>query len=143
MTVVGDWFTNAIFNALKKKYDITTDTVKVMICTNAYVLNKNTHDFRDDITNEVVATGYTAGGVTLTNVTLTVNSSNEIVLDGDDVEWNISGTMVARYAIIYVSLGSAATDVLVGYVDFGADVTAIDGKFKITWNSAGILKGSN
>lgn len=141
MAVSIYWFSNAILNLLKAKGDLSAITIKVMLTTSSYAVNKNTHDFRDDVTNEVTCTGYVAGGKTLTTVTLAI-SSNVVTLDADDILWTVTGTLTARYAIIYASIGSAATDFLIGYVDFGGDVTAIDGTFKITWNTAGILKGT-
>lgn len=141
MAVSIYWFSNAILNLLKAKADLSAVTIKVMLATSSYTVNKNAHDYRNDITNEVSVTGYTAGGVTLANSTITLNN-NIITIDGDDVSWSITGTLTARYAILYVSTGDSATDLLLGYVDFGADVTAIDGAFKITWNANGILKGT-
>jgi hypothetical protein len=68
--------------------------------------------------NEVVGTGYVAGGNTLTNVTV-LTSGTTAYLDFDDVVWNPAG-FTARGAIIYnTSLGNLAVAVL----DFGADKT--------------------
>lgn len=68
---------------------------------------------------EVSGTGYTAGGKTLTNVT--VNQADGVAyLDFDNVVWD-PAAFTARGALIYnPSLSNAAVAVL----DFGADKTA-------------------
>ena len=51
----------------------------------------------------------------------------------------MSSTITARYAVIYDSTGTSSTSALIGYVDFGADVSTTNGTFQITWDSAGIF----
>jgi hypothetical protein len=58
--------------------DADTDTFKVMLVSSAYSPNKDTHDKRDDVTNEVSGTGYTAGGVT-SACTVTKDTANDRV----------------------------------------------------------------
>ena len=54
-----------------KVLGFTSDTFKVMLTTSSYTEDKDAHDFRNDVTNEVTGTGYTAGGNTATvSVTL-------------------------------------------------------------------------
>ena len=55
-------FNSALRDEAIGSIDFDTDTFKVMLVTAAYVENKDTHTKRSDITNEVVGTGYTAGG---------------------------------------------------------------------------------
>lgn len=56
--------------------DFDTDTFKGMLVTDAYIANALTHDFRNDVTNEIVATGYTAGGIVVP-VTSIKNTGNK------------------------------------------------------------------
>jgi hypothetical protein len=116
-------------------------TVKVSLHTSTYTPNQDTHDFYDDLTNEVAnGNGYTTGGATLTKADSTYDAaSNETRMDGTDVVWSAS-TITARYAVIYVSTGTAGTSRLLGYIDFGADVVSVAGDFTITWAATGILK---
>lgn len=125
---------------LKGTIDLSSNTIKVALCTSSYTPNIDTHDFFDDITNEVSASGsYTAGGGTLANKTVTQNNTTDkAVFDADDLAFT-SATITARYGIIYKSTGTASTSPLIGYVDFGADVTSTAGTFTITWDSTGIL----
>lgn len=122
--------------------DWDTDTIKVALTTSTYTPAPDTHAFFSDITNEVTGTGYSAGGATLASPTLTiVGASNYVELDAADTSW-ASSTITARYAIIYKSTGTAATSPLIGYVDFGADVSTSAGTFQITWDATGIARFS-
>jgi len=111
--------------------DFDTDTFRVMLTTSSYSENKDTHDFRDDVTNEVSGAGYTAGGNTATvTVTLdTVNDRLDITLGG--TTWP-SSTITARKAVYYKSRGGAASaDELVAVNDFGSDVVTSSGTFTL------------
>jgi hypothetical protein len=120
--------------------DWDTDTIKVALCTSSYTPNQDTHDFFNDITNEVSGTGYTAGGKTLTASAPSYDTaSNEVRMDANDVEWTES-TITARYAIVYKSTGTASTSPLIGYVDFGEDKVSSAGLFKIAWAATGVWK---
>jgi hypothetical protein len=139
MAVSAKFYGNAFVSAFNKKIDFDSDTIKVALCTSSYTPDQDAHDFFNDITNEVTGTGYTAGGATLTSASITyTGASNVLKLDGDDTSW-ASSTITARYAIIYdATPGTAATNPLIAYVDFGADVTSTAGTFTISWDAAGI-----
>lgn len=134
-----------IYNVFKKKQlegsiNFASDTIKVALCSSSYTPNQDSHDFFDDITNEVGASGtYAAGGATLANKAVTQDDTdNEGVFDADDVSFT-SATITARYAIIYKSTGTASTSPLIAAIDFGSDQTSTNGTFTITWSSEGIL----
>lgn len=120
--------------------DLDTDTIKCMLVTSSYTPDQDAHDKRDDITNEVSGTGYTAGGFELDNKTVTVdNTDNEGVFDADD-ETLSTATITARGAVCYKSRGGASSaDELIVYIDFGSDITSTGGNFVVTWNAEGIL----
>ena len=135
---------NVIYNSFKQKImdgslDLDTQTIKVALVTNAYSPDQDSHEDFADITNEVVGAGYSAGGATLANKSVTKdNTGNEGVFDADDVTWAAS-TVTARGAVIYYSSGVDATSWLIAYVDFGSDKSSNNGDFKITWNAEGII----
>jgi hypothetical protein len=132
----GITFLNALKNDLALDLDDTTaDRFKVMLVTSSYTPDFGTHDFKADVTNEVVGTGYTAGGESLTSVTLT-QSGGTITFDADDVTW-ASSTITARGAVIYDD--SLASDPLIAYIDFGADKSSSAGDFVLSFNASGIF----
>lgn len=123
-----------------KEINYLSDTIKVALVTSAYTPAQDTHAYFSDITNEVTGTGYTAGGATLGSKTVTYTAgTNTQAFDAADTAWT-TATITARYAIIYdATPGTAATDPLIGYVDFGADVTSTAGTFTIVWDAAGLF----
>lgn len=136
---------NVIYNSFKKDIgtgviDFDTDTIKVALVTSAYTPDADLHTFFDDITNEVVGTGYVAGGSTLTNAVVTVDTVNDWAeYNGDDVTW-ASASVTARGAIVYKDTGTPGTSPLICYIDFGADKIATAGDFTIQWHVDGIFK---
>lgn len=140
MAVTAFFYGNAFVSAFNKEIDFGSDTIKVALLDNTHVPDQDAHNYFDDVAvDEVVGTGYTAGGATLSTPTVTYTAgTNVLKLDGADVSW-ASSTITARYAVIYDSTpGTAATNPLIAYVDFGADVTSSGGTFSITWDAAGI-----
>lgn len=115
---------NSFWNDLGKgNIDLDTDTIKVMLVTSTYTENKDTHTKRSDITNEITATGYTAGGKTVTVAVATDTATDRTTYTLQSVNWTgFSGT--SRKAIYYKSRGGASSaDEIIACNDFGADVT--------------------
>lgn len=65
-------------------------TVKAMLLTASYTPSQ-THDFRDDLTNEVTGTGYSAGGATVTVTVVKVDASNLTRITFGPAVWNAAG----------------------------------------------------
>lgn len=135
-----------IYNCFKTKQwngngiDLDTDTIKVMLTTSSYTPNQDTHDFKDDITNEVSSSGYTAGGAALANKTVTQDDTNNLAkFDADDLTWT-SVTFSARYAVLYKDTGTASTSPLIALIDFGSDQSPSAANFTITWSANGIMR---
>ena len=124
-------YNSCIDDLARNNIDFDTNTFKAMLVTSAYVPNKDTHDKRDDITNEVVGTGYTAGGVT-SACTVTKDTANDkVTLQFAAVSW-ASSTLTARGCVYYKSRGGASSaDELVAYNDFGSDVSTAGGTFSV------------
>jgi hypothetical protein len=123
-------YNSAIDDMARNNIDFDTNTFKAMLVTSSYTPNKDTHDKRDDVTNEVTGTGYTAGGVT-TACTVTKDTANDrVTLQFAAVSWATS-TITARALVIYKSTGTASTDNLVAYNDFGSDVSSTAGTFSV------------
>jgi hypothetical protein len=146
MAVTTKWygvpFKNLVSGATNGVWDWDTDTIKVALCTSTYTPDQDTHDFFNDITNEVSGTGYSAGGATIASPTVTYDTAtNEIRLDCADPSW-ASSTITARYAVFYKSTGTASTSALICYTDFGADVSTTSGTFAITIDTTGVIKAT-
>jgi hypothetical protein len=95
---------------------LATGALKIALYTAAADLGAGTTVYTTS--GEVVGTGYTAGGKTLTGVTVS-QSGTTAYLDFADVTWD-PANFTARGALIYnTSLGNLAVAVL----DFGSDKT--------------------
>lgn len=136
---------SVIYNSFKKKImdgsiDLDTDTIKVALTTSSYTPDQDSHDFFDDVTNEISGTGYSAGGATLANKTVTQdNTDNKGVFDADDTAWASSTITNARYAIVYKSTGVASTSALICAIDFGSNYSSSNGTFTLPWAAEGIV----
>ncbi len=124
-------YNSAVDDMARGLIDFDTDTFKAMLVTSAYTPNKDTHDKRDDITNEVTGTGYTAGG-TACAVTVTKDTANDkVTISLGAVSW-ASSTITARGCVYYKSRGGASSaDEIVAYNDFGGDGSTTGGTFSI------------
>lgn len=131
---------------LNKEIDFLTDNIAVILTdTTPYVPNQDTHDFGNDITNEVAeANGYLQGldgtGENLASKTHS-NTLNVSTLDAADTVWTATGAgFSARIAVLVdVATAVAATDPLLCWTDFGQTETASGGgTFTIAWNASGI-----
>lgn len=76
MAVTGKFYGIALKSAFNKEIDADSDTLKVMLCTSTYAPNLDTHDYKNDVTNEITGTGYTATGVALTSVVIAYTAAN-------------------------------------------------------------------
>ena len=99
-------------------YNFTSGSFKMALYTGSATLGPSTAVYTSS--NEVVATGYTAGGIALP-VSVTPTSSNNITyISFSNVTWY--GSITARGALIYQDGGSNPT---VCVLDFGSDKTSI------------------
>ena len=119
-------------------HNLSTDTVYIALYTSDADLNADTTVY--SATNEVVATGYTAGGQVMTGVA--INSSDSVAyVNWDNLVW--TSALTARCALIYnVTQGNKSIAVL----DFGSDKTSTT-TFTITMpantSTTALIRSSN
>jgi hypothetical protein len=119
-------------------HDLSTDTIKIALYTASADLNEATTTYSSS--NEVVASGYTAGGQVMTGVQISSDGYTAYV-NWDNVSW--SASIAARCALMYnASKGNKSVAVL----DFGSDKTTT-GTFLITMpantSTAALIRSSN
>lgn len=140
MAVTAALYGLVFTQAFNKEIDLDTDTIKCALATSSYTPNQDTDNYFNDVTNEVTGTGYSAGGAALASKTITyTGATNKWVFDAADTSWS-SSTITARYAVVYEDTGTSTTSALIGYENFGADVSTTSGTFTITWNASGIVE---
>jgi len=119
-------------------HDLSTDTIKIALYTAAADLNAATTVYSS--ANEVVASGYTAGGQVMTGVQISSDAYTAYV-NWNNVSW--SASITARCALMYnASKGNKSVAVL----DFGSDKTSTT-TFLITMpantSTAALIRSSN
>lgn len=140
MAVTGKLYGLVFTQAFNKEIDLADDTIKVLLTTSTYTPDQDAHNFHNDVTNEVTGTGYTAGGATLSNKSITYTAgTNTWVFDADDATWATS-TITARTAVVYDDTpGTSATKPLIGYQQSDGDITSSGGTFTVAWAAGGIV----
>ena len=119
--------------------DFNTDTIKIALVTSSYTPVKTDAFWSTPDGFEVSSSGYSAGGATLANVTVTQDDTNNWgKFTADPVTWT-AVTLTARGAVIYKYNADPTLAQLVKYFDFGTDKTATGVDFTITFNAGGIL----
>jgi hypothetical protein len=106
------------------EHDLDTDTIKLALYTSAATLSAATTAY--STSDEVVGTGYTAGGNTLTGATVSLSGTTAYV-DFSDTTWT-TATITARGALIY---NSSKSNKAIAVLDFGADKTSTAGSFTV------------
>lgn len=107
------------------------DTYKLALYTSTATLNSGTTAYAT--TNEVVGTGYTAGGATLASIAYALTSGTGSI-DFGNASW-ANSTITARGALLYKSTtGNPA----IATFDFGADIVSTNGTFLVTIPAAGV-----
>jgi len=113
MSAYTNWVYTTVNDAL------TGATVKAMLLGKDtggtdYVQDNATQSFRADVTAfEVAGTGYTAGGVAVTGLTITAPGDVHLIVD--DIDFGTLTLTVDSISavVLYVDTGDPATDVLI------------------------------
>lgn len=117
--------------------NFTGGTVKAALCSATYVPDQDTHQYFDDITNEVSGAGYAAA--TLTSKTVTYNTTtNTVTWDAADPTWAAISVAQIRYIIFYVDTTVASTSPLISYMDFETNYAPSAQSFTVTIPATGI-----
>jgi hypothetical protein len=97
-------------------HDLLTDTIKIALYTSNANLDETTTVY--STSEEVVASGYTAGGNTMTGVALNT-SGYTVYVNWANTSWSTAVT--ARCALIY---NASKSNKSIAVLDFGADKTS-------------------
>jgi len=143
-------FLNALLNEQNGTFPIDwdTDTIKLALfgVTATVTTIDTSQSFYTSFTAvEVTGTGYTAGGVQLTGVSVSVSGSY-VILMANPVTFtsNASGFTGARWGMIMKSTGAPTTSPLKARLDLGTTRSNQGGDLVINWagtNKNKVLKG--
>jgi hypothetical protein len=116
MSIVQTQTTSFKTELYQAVHNLATDTIYIALYNGNANLNADTTVYTSS--NEVVATGYTAGGRALTGVSIS-SSGYTAYVNWANVSW--TAAITARCALIYnVTRGNKS----IAVIDFGADKTS-------------------
>lgn len=107
-----------------KEIDFGSDTIKAVLTTDSHTPNQDTHDYANDLTNEVSGTGYTTGGATISGKTESYTSgTNTYKFVADDITWTtVTLTNVRNVHFVDTTPGSDSTNPLIVFATFDANL---------------------
>lgn len=132
---------NLIYNSIKKDIingviDFSQDQINTILVS-SYTPQKSSITYANVSASEVIGSGYTQNGKTLSGCVVST-SGNIIYFDADDLTWSNS-VITASGAIIMKIESPISESKLIGYVDFSGDkITSLE-DFIIQWSPNGIL----
>lgn len=117
---------------LKKVIDFSADSFKIILMQSGFSFDKDTHEGYANVSASEVANGngYTTGGAVLAGVSVTEDDTADLgKVTWTNPSWTASGgDITASGAIIYDDTVSSPTaDPIIGYIDFGGDITQANG----------------
>lgn len=125
--------------------DFITDTLKVMLATSDYTPNRDTHETKADVTDEVSGPGYTAGGEELASKTVTYTAADSwgtaradstayavgdvyrpAAANGHLYRCIVAGTSAASPPTFPTVSGKSFTDGTAEFAEIGSGILVID-----------------
>ena len=144
-TVGGMYATNwmKVFDATQLAFAFLADTVKMALYTNAIAAMSYYTDVAQTAApynaNEASGTGYTAGGLTLANKTISQSPNGTVMFDNTvDPAWTITGSFATAVRGFVVHDTTIAANGLVCAQTFGSDFNVTNGTFTVQLASTGI-----
>lgn len=114
----------------EKVHNLGSDTLKVYLSNTAP--NASTHTAYDGVTGttgpaEIAAgNGYTAGGNSAAVTSSAQTSGTYKLVLGDPATWTASGGSIGPFRYVVLYNDTAASDQLIGWWDYGSDITLAD-----------------
>lgn len=127
-------------DATQLAIDLDLDTHKIALFSNTITPNFSTdtaYAVAPYNANEVTGTNWASGGVAVTGTTLTESPTGSLMWDATDVSVASVTVSNARGGLLYAD--ALAGNNAICLVNFGADYTATNGTFAITWAAGGIF----
>lgn len=133
--------TVSLYNHTAKLFankEVTFTTLKLMLLNSSGAFNAAHTAISSVSANEVSGNGWAAGGPTLANVAVTTVTTNDAMLDADDVSVTASGGDIgpASFAVLYDSTSSKP----LAFIDFGgAKQAGVGTPLLFQWATTGIF----
>jgi hypothetical protein len=133
-------FNQFVEDVAHKVHNLNSDTLKILLTNTAPVA---TNEVKADLTEISAGNGYSAGGSQATQSSSGQTSGTYKLVVGD-VTFTASGGSIGpfRYAVVYNDTPASPADPLIGWWDYGTNITITDGNSFLVDASAvnGILQ---
>jgi len=116
-----------------KAIDFSADTFKIILMASGFSFNRDTHHGYADVSSSELAegNGYLRGDKVLTGIAVVENDSTDrLEVSWNNATWTASGGSIGPTpgAIIIDDTVTAPTaDPIIGYIDFGGNMSQADG----------------
>ena len=115
-----------------KTIDFSADVFKIILMASGFTFDIDAHHIYGDVSGSELgeAYGYTTGGNTLANVSVTEDDTDDRTeVTWDNSTWTASGGSIGPSpgAVIYDNTVGSPVKPVVGYIDFGGEQTQADG----------------
>jgi hypothetical protein len=127
-------------NVANGAIDLDSHTFKAVLASDAPVAASD--DELADVTQVANGFGYTTGGVTLTPTWAETGAGTGVWrFSVSDFSWTASGGTIGPFRYIVIYSDTSTGDKLVGYLDYGADLSLPDGNiFTVDVGASGLFE---
>lgn len=125
-------YTSFKTNLMKKLLDLVNDSFKIALFSALTITTSDTTYGGLTGATESSGTGYSAGGLALSTLSVSASTTTAVWVSGVNPSWT-SSTFSAAYAVIY---DTTVSNDLVGVIDFGGTQSVSSGTFTITWSAS-------
>lgn len=120
----------------RKTIDFINDDLKIALYTSSYTWSIDGADTAYSATNEISASGYTAGGKSLTSKTVTQDDTNDrAAFDAADCTWTALAAASPRHAVLYDN--TTATKWVMVHWELATDSNG--GDYTLQFHTNGVL----
>jgi hypothetical protein len=110
--------------------NFSTNSFKIILMVSGFVFNKDTHHAYANVIASELASGfgYLQGTKALAGVAVTEDDTNDICsVIWSNVTWTAAAGAIGPVSGAIIFDDTEASDSIVGYIDFGGDLTQADG----------------
>ena len=133
---IVDSFKEAMINL-----PLAEGTLKVMLLSSSHTTNTSTQEFISDVSaNEVSGTGYTAGGMVVADVVVSV-SAGKVKIDFTDPTFSTVTLSDVDHAAFYIDTSTPGTSRLINIIPFDTTQSRSEDDLILEINSGGLFDG--
>ena len=126
MAVAVTYSHQFLLECIRKEHDLEDDTLKIILLGSAFAFDPDTHALYSNVSASEIDNGYgyTTGGVTLTSVAATIDTTgNKVDIAADSVTWTAAAGPIPTVGAAIVYNDTHASKTVIMCIDFGDGVS--------------------